>query len=74
MCRKNLTSDLYEEDYNLWSDQQIAALKNRDVDALDWGFRCKKCECWGRLIKLSKTTHLLSPLHGFPKPLQMATL
>ncbi|GBF81312.1 DUF29 domain-containing protein [Aphanothece sacrum] len=28
--------DLYEEDYNLWSDLQIAALKNRDVDALDW--------------------------------------
>ncbi len=31
-----MTSNLYEEDYNLWSDQQIAALKNRDVDALDW--------------------------------------
>ncbi|ACK66507.1 protein of unknown function DUF29 [Rippkaea orientalis PCC 8801] len=31
-----MTSNLYDEDYNLWSDQQIAALKNRDVDALDW--------------------------------------
>ena len=31
-----MTPNLYDEDYNLWSDQQITALKNRDVDALDW--------------------------------------
>ncbi|ACB49566.1 hypothetical protein cce_0215 [Crocosphaera subtropica ATCC 51142] len=28
--------DLYEEDYNLWTDQQIEALKNRDIKALEW--------------------------------------
>jgi hypothetical protein len=31
-----MKSNLYDEDYNLWTDQQVAALKNRDVDALDW--------------------------------------
>ncbi|MDJ0728725.1 MAG: DUF29 family protein [Crocosphaera sp.] len=29
-------NNLYDEDYNLWSDKQIAALKNRDIEALDW--------------------------------------
>ncbi len=29
-------NNLYNEDYNLWTDQQIEALKNRDIKALDW--------------------------------------
>ena len=31
-----MTNNLYDQDYNLWSDRQIEALKNRDVDNLDW--------------------------------------
>jgi hypothetical protein len=29
-------SSLYESDYNLWQEKEIAALKNRDIDRLDW--------------------------------------
>ncbi len=29
-------NQLYDEDYNLWTEQQIEALKNRDIAALDW--------------------------------------
>ena len=28
--------NLYERDYNLWQQQAIAALKNRDSERLDW--------------------------------------
>ncbi len=27
---------LYEQDYNLWQEKEIAALKNRDINQLDW--------------------------------------
>ena len=29
-------SSLYERDYNLWQEKEIAALKNRDSNQLDW--------------------------------------
>ncbi|EAZ93069.1 DUF29 family protein [Crocosphaera chwakensis] len=29
-------NNLYNEDYKLWTDQQIEALKNRDIESLDW--------------------------------------
>lgn len=29
-------NNLYNEDYHLWTEQQIEALKNRDAKALDW--------------------------------------
>ncbi len=27
---------LYEQDYNLWQEKEIAALKNREINQLDW--------------------------------------
>ncbi len=30
------SENLYDRDYNLWQQQAIAALKNRDSDHLDW--------------------------------------
>ncbi len=35
MKNKNKSS-LYERDYNLWQEREIAALKNRDSNQLDW--------------------------------------
>ena len=29
-------NDLYNADYNLWTERQIEALTNRDIEALDW--------------------------------------
>lgn len=29
-------SSLYHRDYNLWQEKEIAALKNKDIEQLDW--------------------------------------
>ncbi|HAC66113.1 MAG TPA: DUF29 domain-containing protein [Cyanothece sp. UBA12306] len=60
-----MTTNLYETDFGLWLEKQAIALKNRDVNSLDWDNLIEEVESLGNSDKReinSLTYRLLSHL------------
>ncbi len=49
--------DLYKQDFYSWTAQQAAALKRKDLAAIDWGNVIEEIEALGRAEKSSLTSH-----------------
>lgn len=46
-----MTTNLYEKDFALWLEKQAIALKNRDINSLDWNHLIEELESLGNRDK-----------------------
>ena len=53
-----MQNQLYDRDFNLWVEQMAIAVRNRDVEGMDWGNLLEEIEDMGKSEKRSLESYL----------------
>jgi DNA-directed RNA polymerase subunit F len=53
-----MQNNLYEHDFNLWIEQMVLALNNKDINAMDWPNLLEEIEDMGKSEKRSLESYL----------------
>ena len=53
-----MQNQLYDHDFNLWVEQMAIAVRNRDVEGMDWGNLLEEIEDMGKSEKRSLESYL----------------